>query len=341
MSGGLLPIGAAILLLAGGAVALTAGPPGPRSRLSVVGYHRNVRQWVGWRVGVRAQAVFTVSGAALVGGAWAGPVAAVFAGVYAWLAARARARGRAAWATEHGAAVAQDLVTGLAADLRGGLAPVVALEWGVRTVLATADGGPPAAGSGPRHPGVRAQPHPGRMPSPGVTSRLEPPPPPGPGPHRSTGRGHLDQGPPPAGGRFAPVLAAAATGGDVPAALRATDLPGGKDALMRLAAAWEVADSVGAPLADVLDRLDTELGSLRRRRARMRAETAAASATSRMLALLPLLGLGLGYALGADPLHTLLHSAVGSVSALLALGLQVAGLLWAEHLTSASERVTP
>jgi tight adherence protein B len=91
----------------------------------------------------------------------------------------------------------------------------------------------------------------------------------------------------------------------------------------------------------VLDRLDVDLAALRRRRARRRAEIAAASTTVRMLALLPLLGIGLGYTLGADPLDTLLHSAVGSASALLALGLQVAGLLWAERLASAHPRGNP
>ncbi|HEY0359593.1 MAG TPA: secretion protein F, partial [Mycobacteriales bacterium] len=123
--------------------------------------------------------------------------------------------------------------------------------------------------------------------------------------------------------------------------LRELHLPGGRAALTRLAAAWEVADSAGAPLADVLDRLDADLAALRRRRTRARAETAAASATVRMLALLPLLGLGLGYALGADPLEVLLHSAGGAGSALVALALQATGLLWAERLASPPERRPP
>jgi tight adherence protein B len=275
-----------------------------------------------------------VSGAALAALAWGGPVAAVFAGTYSWLAVRAAVDRRAARSAERGAVVVEDLVTGLAADLRAGLPPATALEGGIRTVLVTGEW-PPGVTSPPAPAAIR---DPGGPPPALVGTRGAGGPLPAPAATRGLARSRPALATP--AGPFAAVLAAAA-GGDVPAALREIEVPGGRDALTRLAACWEVADSSGAPLADVLDRLDAELAALRRRRARMRAETAAAAATVRMLAVLPLLGMGLGYALGADPLDTLLHSAVGNASALVALALQVSGLLWAERLAAPPERHPP
>jgi tight adherence protein B len=249
-------------------------------------------------------------GAAVAGWVWAGPVAAAFAGTYAGLVLRAvqgsRARRADRWAT----AAVEDLVSGLAADLRAGLAPAAALEGGAE---ALSFGGAPTGGRAP-HDG-------------GVSFRAA----------------------------LAPVLGAVAAGDDVPAALRRMRLSGtatgrtspsvrpAANGLSKLAAAWQVADRSGAPLADVLDRLDAELGAAGRLRDRTEAHTAAASATVRLLAGLPVLGIGIGYALGGDPMTILLHTAPGMVCALVALTLQVTGLAWAERITgsAANARVPP
>ncbi|MER6596151.1 hypothetical protein ABT214_30735, partial [Micromonospora purpureochromogenes] len=61
-------------------------------------------------------------------------------------------------------------------------------------------------------------------------------------------------------------------------------------------------------------------------------QAAGARATALLLAALPLGGIGLGYSIGADPVAVLLHTPVGAVSALTAMGLQIGGLLWAERL---------
>jgi tight adherence protein B len=172
-----------------------------------------------------------------------------------------------------------DLVSGLAADLRAGLLPGLALRLGAESLALSAAAPPVAA-----------------------------------------------------------AVAAAAAGDDVPAALRSAPVPGGKVGMARLAAAWHVADTSGAPLSEVLDRLEADLTSLRHRRDLVDAQTTAATTTVRMLAVLPVLGLGLGYTLGGDPLGFLLHTAAGSVCALLALALQVAGLLWGEHIAAAPIR---
>jgi tight adherence protein B len=140
---------------------------------------------------------------------------------------------------------------------------------------------------------------------------------------------------------LAPAVAAAASGDDVPSALRAVSVPGAGPGLARLAAAWWVADLSGAPLADVLDRLDADLGAARRRRDSADAHTAATVATVRLLSVLPLLGLGVGYALGSDPVHVLFHTGVGMACACVALALQVTGLLWAERIAGVDRTAGP
>lgn len=99
-------------------------------------------------------------------------------------------------------------------------------------------------------------------------------------------------------------------------------------------AAVRLADRTGAPLADLLDRIDVDARAADRGRAAAAAQAAGARATAWLLAALPLGGIGLGYGIGVDPVAVLLHSAVGGSCAVLAVMLQVAGLLWTERLTT-------
>ncbi|MFD6275978.1 type II secretion system F family protein [Streptomyces sp. NPDC060209] len=133
------------------------------------------------------------------------------------------------------------------------------------------------------------------------------------------------------------VLAAARFGGDVPAALRQASAGPGLDGLAGMAACWRVAVNGGAGLAAGLARLESALRGERRRREELRAQLAGAWSTVVVLALLPVLGLGLGAALGADPLRVLLHSPGGLVC--LATGglLEAAGLFWASRIVRAGE----
>jgi tight adherence protein B len=109
----------------------------------------------------------------------------------------------------------------------------------------------------------------------------------------------------------------------------------------RLAAACEVSERLGAPLADLLDRVESDLRHAERVRAAVAAQTSGARASAALLALLPVAGIGLGYAMGARPGHALLHTPLGAVCALGALLLQSAGLGWTGRLCrSAVERAT-
>lgn len=133
------------------------------------------------------------------------------------------------------------------------------------------------------------------------------------------------------------VLAAARFGGDVPDALRKAAREPGADGLAGLAACWRVAVDGGAGLAAGLDRLDAALRAEREQREGLRAQLAGAWSTVVVLALLPVVGLALGWALGADPLRVLLHTPAGL--GCLAVGglLEGAGLWWAARIVRIGE----
>ncbi|MET8826593.1 type II secretion system F family protein [Streptomyces sp. NPDC004610] len=133
------------------------------------------------------------------------------------------------------------------------------------------------------------------------------------------------------------VLAAARFGGDVPGELAGAARQPGAEGLLGLSACWRVAVDQGAGLAAGLDRLDAALRAQRDRRADLRAQLAGARATALMLAGLPAAGLLLGTALGADPLHVLLHTGPGLVCLAAGLVLEAAGLWWALRIVRRAE----
>ncbi|MFI0139330.1 type II secretion system F family protein [Streptomyces luteogriseus] len=133
------------------------------------------------------------------------------------------------------------------------------------------------------------------------------------------------------------VLAAARFGGDVPDALAAAAGQPGAEGLRGLAACWRVAVDQGAGLAAGLDRLAAALRAERDQRSDLRAQLAGARATAVMLAGLPALGLLIGTALGADPLHVLLHTGAG-LGCLAAGGvLEGLGLWWVQRIVRGAE----
>ncbi|GAB2820151.1 hypothetical protein GCM10027073_59340 [Streptomyces chlorus] len=138
----------------------------------------------------------------------------------------------------------------------------------------------------------------------------------------------------------AAVLAAARFGGDVPDGLVVVARQPGAEGLRGLAACWRVAVDQGAGLAAGLDRLEAALRAERDQRADLRAQLAGARATAVMLAGLPVLGLGLGAALGADPLHILLHTPSG-LGCLVAGGvLEGLGLWWVLRIMRGAEEAS-
>ncbi|MEV5631844.1 hypothetical protein [Micromonospora tulbaghiae] len=126
----------------------------------------------------------------------------------------------------------------------------------------------------------------------------------------------------------------AAVAADLRAGLPADNgVDDGPGRVARLArAAGRLADQTGAPLADLLERIEADARAADRGLAAADAQAAGARATAWLLAALPLGGIGLGYGIGVDPVAVLLHTPVGAGSAVAAVALQVGGLLWAERL---------
>ncbi|MEU2424692.1 type II secretion system F family protein [Streptomyces sp. NPDC007851] len=133
------------------------------------------------------------------------------------------------------------------------------------------------------------------------------------------------------------VVAAARFGGDVPGALAAAARQPGAEGLLGLAACWRVAVDQGAGLAAGLDRLDAALRAERDQRADLRAQLSGARATVLMLAALPVLGLLLGSAMGADPLHVLLHTGAGLGCLAVGAVFEGAGMWWAARIVRGAE----
>jgi tight adherence protein B len=133
-----------------------------------------------------------------------------------------------------------------------------------------------------------------------------------------------------------PVATAARMGADVPNALRSlARLPGAR-AFTELAAAWQVSSRSGAGLAGVLDRMSAAIREQEDIARETAAAVAPARATAHLLGVLPVVGLGLGTALGGDPLHVLFGTPVGTVLLALGVALALVGVLWVEHLITSA-----
>jgi tight adherence protein B len=127
------------------------------------------------------------------------------------------------------------------------------------------------------------------------------------------------------------AVAVARTGGDVAVALRRS----ARTPLVRgVAACWDVAQGSGTGLAASLATLADAARETERVRGELRAGLAEPRATALVLAALPVLGLVLGSALGADPLHWLLGSTPGRLVLAAGLALEAVGTWWSWRITA-------
>jgi tight adherence protein B len=108
-------------------------------------------------------------------------------------------------------------------------------------------------------------------------------------------------------------------------------------ALRDLATAWRVRAATGAALADVVSRVERDRADHARRGRDVAAALAGPRASALVLALLPVLGIGLGTAMGAQPLALLTGTAAGSALLLAGVGLDALGLVWMRRLAAAAE----
>jgi tight adherence protein B len=254
----------------------------------------------------------TVIAAAVVGWTAAGPVAAAALGTYAGLAARTLLRRRQHREQAATRARALDELGALAADLRAGLPPAD---------LVPADLAPPDLAPADLAPADLAPAD--LAPADLVPADFVP---------VELGSAHLASGNrPPV--HLGPGGPGAAASSPVTAAPRSTP----DDSRLRelTAAVWRLAERTGAPVADLVDRIEADGRAADRGRAAAAAHAAGARATALLLAGLPAGGIALGYAIGVDPLRVLFHTPLGAACVAGALVLQLGGLAWADRLAGA------
>lgn len=135
-----------------------------------------------------------------------------------------------------------------------------------------------------------------------------------------------------------PVVHSQAVGGDVVAALRTAAGRPGQGGLRRLAQAWEVTSVTGAPIAPSLALVAESLRGERDLAQVVSGELASPRATTSVLVCLPVAGIALGEALGAQPLVWLTTGIAGPVCLLLGALLACLGVVVTERMVQSVER---
>jgi tight adherence protein B len=103
-----------------------------------------------------------------------------------------------------------------------------------------------------------------------------------------------------------------------------------------LAACFDIAEASGCPLADVLARFAAQLEVEDDAEAARQTALAGPKATVSLLTWLPLMGLGLGMALGVDPLAILIGTPLGLAALAAGVVLTIAGRAWSARLVHAA-----
>ncbi|GLZ32967.1 hypothetical protein Lesp02_51550 [Lentzea sp. NBRC 105346] len=140
--------------------------------------------------------------------------------------------------------------------------------------------------------------------------------------------------PQPASDVLKAVAATANLGGDVNRTLHDLAPQHPHLALTQLARAWQVSTRYGVALAEVLDATRQDLAQRAAFARQLESRMAGPRASAAVLAALPLLGLLLGQASGAEPAHVLFATVPGQTLLVLGALLTAAGLLWTTGLTT-------
>jgi tight adherence protein B len=129
------------------------------------------------------------------------------------------------------------------------------------------------------------------------------------------------------------ISAAARLDGDLTTVIDNAHSPALTPALTRLATAWRLAQRHGLPLADVLDAVRRDLEQRARFTRQVLARMAGPRSSALALSLLPVLGIALGAATGANPLAVLTGSAFGQALLVVGVALLCAGMTWSARIT--------
>lgn len=157
------------------------------------------------------------------------------------------------------------------------------------------------------------------------------------GSHPAAALAGIDADGPAARSILGPAEAAARLGEAVPIALaRARPHPALAADVRRVSDAWALSDRHGVPLADLLAGVGSDLRWRAEFGNRVRAELAGPRATATVLTLLPVLGIGLGQLMGADPIAVLRNGPLGAALLTGGIALTAAGVSWSEHILRAA-----
>jgi tight adherence protein B len=131
------------------------------------------------------------------------------------------------------------------------------------------------------------------------------------------------------------VAARARLGADVTAGLHSV---AGRSSLPahweRLAVCWQLAQDHGLAIATLMQTAQRDIVERDRFSAKVDAGMTGARTTAAVLAGLPLLGVGLGELIGAEPVYFLLSGGIGGWLLVIGVILACGGLLWSDRITA-------
>jgi tight adherence protein B len=131
------------------------------------------------------------------------------------------------------------------------------------------------------------------------------------------------------------VAARARLGADVAAGLRTVARDSSSPTHWeRLAVCWQLAQDHGLAIATLMRTAQRDIVERHRFSNRVDAGMTGARTTAAVLAGLPLLGVGLGELIGAEPVKFLLSDGAGSWLLIIGVSLACAGLLWSDRITA-------
>jgi tight adherence protein B len=139
----------------------------------------------------------------------------------------------------------------------------------------------------------------------------------------------------PVAAQLGAVAARARLGADVAAGLRAVAAQSMLPAQWeRLSVCWQLAQTHGLAIATLMRTAHRDIVERDRYASRVTAGMAGARATAVILAGLPLLGVGLGELIGADPVRFLLSGGPGGWLLVVGVTLTCCGLAWSDRITN-------
>lgn len=97
---------------------------------------------------------------------------------------------------------------------------------------------------------------------------------------------------------------------------------------------WRLAIATGCPIAGPVSNLEFDAQSQRQHNRQIDALLAGPNATAALLAALPIFGLVMGSAIGANPLRVLTSTPIGGVALIIGTALTVTGMLWTRVIVS-------